>query len=74
MARDGAGGAQEATGQSAGAGVVSFLEAAQRAAEVTGEAVGEFLARAVETQAQRDRSSMAMGINPATGDKMKGEA
>ena len=50
------------------------LEAAQRAAEATGEAVREFLARAVETQAQRDKSSLRMGLNPATGDKLKGEA
>ena len=78
MERDGADGPQEVAEQPAGAKVVLLsseaMEAAQRAAEVTGEAVGEFLARAVETQAQRDRSSMAMGINPTTGDKMKGEA
>ena len=77
MARDSADGPQEAAGQPTGAGVVSLpfetLEAAQRAAEATGEAVGEFLARAVETQAQRDKSSMAMGINPATGEKLEKE-
>ena len=70
MARDGADGPQEAVGQPIGAGVAlpsDTLEAAHRAAEATGEAVGVFLARAVETQAQRDKSSMAMGINPATG-------
>ena len=75
MARDGAGGPQEATEQFAGAMLSpDTLEAAQRAAEATGEAVGEFLARAVETQTQRDKSSLTLGINPATGDKMKGEA
>ena len=77
MVRDGAGGPQEATGQPAGAGVAlpfETLEVAQRAAEVTGEAVGEFLARAVETQAQRDKSSLELGINPATGGKLEKEA
>ena len=78
IARDSAGGPQQAAGQPAGAGVVSLpfdaLEAAQRAAGTTGETVGKFLARAVETQAQQDRLSMAMGINPATGDKLEQEA
>ena len=50
------------------------VETAQRAAEATGETVGEFLTRAVETQAQRDRSSLALGINPATGGKLEKEA
>ena len=79
MERDGAGGPQEAAGAAAGAvGISSLssdtLESAQQAAERTGEAVGEFLARAVETQAQRDKSSLAMGINPATGGKLEKEA
>ena len=79
MVRDGADRPQEAAGQPAGAGVVSSvpfetLEVAQRAAEVTGEAVGEFLARAVDTQAQRDKSSLELGINPATGGKLEKEA
>lgn len=78
MERDGAGGPQEAAGAAAGAGGISLspdtLESAQQAAERTGEAVGEFLARAVETQVKRDKSSIALGINPATGDKLKGEA
>ena len=78
MARDGTDGLQEAAGQPAGPWVVSLpsdaLEAAQRAAEVTGEAVGEFLARAVETQAARDKSSLQLGLNPATGDKLEQEA
>lgn len=42
-----------------GSGAVSFppdvLEAAQRAADAEGESVGDFLRRAVETQAQRDK-------------------
>ena len=74
MARDGAGGPQEAAGAAAGAGGISLspdaLDAAQQAAERTGEAVGDFLARAVETQVKRDKSSIALGINPATGDKL----
>ena len=49
------------------------LAAAQAAAEATGEAVPQFLARAVDTQAQRDKSSLASGINPATGDKIAKE-
>ena len=78
MERDGAGGPQEAAGAAAGAGGISLspdtLESAQQAAERTGEAVGEFLARAVETQVKRDKSSIALGINPATGDKLDKEA
>ena len=78
MERDGAGGPQEAAGAAAVAGGISLspdaLEAAQQVAERTGEAVGEFLARAVETQVKRDKSSIALGINPATGDKLDKEA
>ena len=82
MERDDGGTASEIAGKrpesTAGAGVVSLhpdaLETAQRAAEATGETVGEFLARAVETQAQRDKSSLRMGLNPATGDKLEKEA
>ena len=48
------------------------LERAQQAAEATGEAIADFLARAVETQAKRDRSSLAMGISPATKEKEPG--
>ena len=74
MERDCAGGPQEAAGAAAGAGGISLspdtLESAQQAAERTGEAVGEFLARAVETQAKRDGNSLKLGINPVTGDKL----
>ena len=49
------------------------LAAAQAAAAATGEAVPQFLARAVDAQAQRDKSSLASGINPATGDKIAKE-
>ena len=78
MARDGADGPQDATGQAAGSGVVSLLpdalETAQMAAEATGEAPADFIARAIETQAQRDKSSLRMGLNPVTGDKLEKEA
>lgn len=61
MARDGTGGPQEAAGQPVGSRVVSLsfdtLDAAQRAADAAGEAVGEFLARAVSETAERDRLS-----------------
>ena len=78
MARDGAGGPQEAAGAAAGAGGISLsldaLEAAQQAVERTGEAVGDFLARAAQAQAKRDEISLHTGVNPATGEKLKGEA
>ena len=74
MERDGADGPQEAAGAAAGTGGVSLspdaLDAAQQAAERTGEAVGEFLARAAQAQAKRDEISLHMGLNPATGDKL----
>ena len=41
------------------------IKAAQRAAEATGEAIAQFVTRAVETQEKRDKSSLLMGINPA---------
>lgn len=73
MERDGARGPQAgAEGPQVGGGVFippDTLERAQQAAEATGEAIADFLARAVETQAKRDRSSLAMGINPATKEK-----
>ena len=49
------------------------VEAAQRAAEATGEATQDFIRRAVDTQAQRDASALRMGINPAGGDKLDKE-
>lgn len=75
MERDGASGPPPATGAPT---MVSLppdaLKAAQQAAEAAGEAVPDFIRRAVETQAQRDKFSLALGINPATGDKLGGEA
>ena len=44
------------------------------AAEAAGEAVPVFVARAVETQAQRDEASLKLGINPSTGGKLEKEA
>ena len=78
MERDGAGGPQEAAGAAAGAGGISLspdaLEAAQQAAERTGEAPAVFVARAIAAQAKRDGNSLKLGINPVTGDKLKREA
>ena len=45
------------------------LKAATEAAEATGEAVSKFVERAVVDQAERDKRSWSMGINPATGKK-----
>lgn len=63
---------QEAIGgptaaQAGGGGILSSdtLKAAQRAAEATGETVPAFIARAVETQVQRDSASLTLGLNPA---------
>lgn len=76
MERDGAIGPQAgAEGPQVGGGVFippDTLERAQQAAEATGEAIADFLARAVETQAKRDRSSLATGISPATKEKEPG--
>lgn len=67
LMRDASVSSAETAGAPAGAGVVSLspdtIKAAQEAA---GETVPVFVARAVEAQAQRDKSSLAMGINPAT--------
>lgn len=49
------------------------LRAAQQAAEATGEAPVVFITRAIETQAKRDKTSLAMGINPTTGSKQEKE-
>lgn len=66
-------GPQEALQGPSGGSVVSLhpeaLQGAQRAAQRAGETVSQFVERAVEIQAQRDDISIAMGINPVTGDK-----
>lgn len=46
------------------------LKTAQEAAESTGETVPQFVGRAVQTQAQRDKTSLSLGIDPATGGKI----
>ena len=46
------------------------VKAAQEAAESTGETVPQFIGRAVQTQAQRDKTSLSLGIDPATGGKI----
>ena len=78
MERDSAGTPTGATGVPTEAGGISLpsdtIKAAQEAAEAAGEAVPVFIARAVETQAQRDKASLAMGINPATGGRGGAEA
>jgi len=75
MERDGAGEPQESVGTPTSAGVVSLppeaLETAQGAANRTGEAPAEFIARAINTQAQRDKVALQMGINPATREKLQ---
>lgn len=45
------------------------IKAAQEAAQAAGEAVPQFIERAVATQVERDKRSWKMGINPATGEK-----
>ena len=47
------------------------LKEAQNAAERTGEAVPEFVTRAVKTQAKRDETTRRMGLDPITGDKFQ---
>ena len=64
MERDGSATASEIAQRPAGAGVVSLpsetLEAAQRAADAAGEGLPQFVARAVETQAQRDKAARGL--------------
>ena len=46
------------------------IEAVKGVSEVTGEVLNDYVTRAVDTQVVRDRQSMRMGINPATGEKL----
>lgn len=75
MERDGASGPQWAAGTPGGADGISLspdvLGTAQAAAEATGEAPAAFVARAVQTQAERDKAFLKMGIDPATGKKLE---
>ena len=78
MERDGSGGPVKARGvvqDSVGISLVpKTLETAQKAAEAAGETLEQFMERAVVTQAERDRNSLRLGINPAAGDKLEKEA
>lgn len=47
------------------------LQTAQNAAQKAGETVSQFVERAVETQAQRDETSLKLGINPSAGGKLE---
>lgn len=64
MERDSSGSPQEAAGEPIGPRGISLhpnaLKTAQRAAQAAGEAVPVFVARAVETQAQRDELARRM--------------
>lgn len=72
---DSGGKRQEAVGAVQSVGVPSLssdtLKSAQQAAERTGETVGEFTARAIETQVKRDIASFNLGVNPAQAEKKK---
>lgn len=65
---------QKASGRPIGAGDICLppktLRTAQKAAQSVGETVPQFVERAVEMQAKRDKSSIALGINPDTGEKL----
>ena len=66
MERDSAQDPQQAVGAAQRAGVVSLpsetLEVAQQAAEDAGEATEQFISRAVETQAQRDKIARGLKV------------
>lgn len=49
---------------------LEIVKTAQEAAESTGESIPQFIGRAVQTQAQRDKTSLSLGIDPATGGKI----
>ncbi len=46
------------------------LEEARNAAEITGEDVPEFVARAVKAQTKRYETAQRMGLNPATDGRL----
>ena len=78
MERDGSGSPAKARGvvqDGVGVSLVpKTLETAQKAAEATGETLEQFMERAVVTQAERDRNSLCLGINPAAGGRLEKEA
>ena len=69
---------QKAVETAQGAWVISLpsdaLETAQKAAERTGKAMTDFVARSVTEQQKRDDISFKSGINPTTGEKLNGGA
>ncbi len=73
MERD-AGTPTEATGHPPAATAAllpsNTLEEAQNAAGITGEAVSEFVTRAIKAQAKRDETTRRMGLSPVTGGKL----
>ena len=46
------------------------LEAVRAVSETTRETLGDYVTRAVDTQVVRDRQSLRMGVNPATGERI----
>ena len=54
--------------------ILELLEAAQKAAAATGETLEQFIERAVLTQAQQDKASLRLGINPAAVDEPEKES
>ena len=71
-------GRQEALQGPTGREVVSLCSetytCAVEASTASGEDLPDFVARAVDAQAKRDKTSLALGINPATGGKLEKEA
>ena len=78
MERDGSGSSSEVrrtTQEGIGVSLIpELLEAAQKAAAATGETLEQFIERAVLTQAQQDKASLPLGINPAAVDEPEKES
>ena len=78
MERDGSGSSSEVrrtTQEGIGVSLIpELLEAAQKAAAATGETLEQFIERAVLTQAQQDKASLRLGINPAAVDEPEKES
>ena len=78
MERDGSGSSSEVrrtTQEGIGVSLIpELLEAAQNAAAATGETLEQFIERAVLTQAQQDKASLRLGINPAAVDEPEKES
>lgn len=75
MDNDSADRPQEASGRPLSEGSYTLspdtLASAQMVAEATGEDIPQFITRAIDTQIQRDKLSLQLGINPAIGDKLE---